>query len=181
MYEGTTTDQVAVEVRDDLRRHRHKREATQDPAQELVTKLCRQLSDIPEAHIAAVLLWVGRMLGRTQYQLRRQRGMTDELVGKYLPATVSAAGEHIHSRDQMRQTKAATATVAADGSPGSGQHPHCPLGCTFHSHRRDDGCQRCAATCGRPLADSDIGAADIDGRPGTVLGEPPGASPRPEP
>lgn len=98
-----TTDDLAIAVRDDKRRHRHKADTLQKPALRIVAGLRQRCPDVPEEHVAAILLHLGDLLTGVPSELRRNSTLSEYLVGDYTTALVGIVGEEIHSTIQRRQ------------------------------------------------------------------------------
>jgi hypothetical protein len=99
----TTTDALAIAVRDGLRHRPHMASTLQAPAERLAAVLRQELPDIPQEHIAAILLHLGRCLPPLLPELRRQRTITEHLIAEYVAALVGVIGEEIHGSIQRRQ------------------------------------------------------------------------------
>ena len=97
------TDAFAVAVRDGLRRRPAMAETLRDPAARLAAALRQELPDVPEAHIAAVLLHLGNRLPHLLPELRQRKTITEYLVGEYVAALVGVIGEGFHGSIQRRQ------------------------------------------------------------------------------
>lgn len=98
-----STNDLAIAVRDDKRHNRHKADTLQKPALRIVAALRQQCPDVPEEHVATVLLHLGNLLTGVPAELRRENTITEHLVGEYTAALVGIAGEEIHSAIQRRQ------------------------------------------------------------------------------
>ncbi len=103
-----STDALAIAVRDNLRRRRAMADTLADPASRLAAVLRQELPDVPEEHVAKILLHLGHYLPHLLPELRRRETVTDYLVGEYVAALVGVIGEHIHGSIQRRQAPSIT-------------------------------------------------------------------------
>lgn len=101
MTEPTTTERIAVSIRDLKRKHRHTAEACRRPSSDLGALLRERLPEVSEADAAAVLLHVSTFLGPVYNALRRG-GMSDYAAALALVDVLGIAGEEIHSGIQRR-------------------------------------------------------------------------------
>lgn len=98
-----TTDDLAIAVRDNLRRRRYMADTLQNPALRIVAALRQQCPDVPEEHVATVLLHLGNLLANVPSELRYENTISEHLVSEYTAALVGIAGEEIHGSIQRRQ------------------------------------------------------------------------------
>jgi len=98
-----TTNDLAIAVRDGKRHRPRMAETLQKPALRIVAALRQQCPDVPEEHVAAILLHLGNLLTGVPSELRRENTITEHLVSEYTAALVGIAGEEIHSTIQRRQ------------------------------------------------------------------------------